>query len=59
MDRLLHSAVVSWETTVFEVTEMDACNRYRYTVPSAVKNGAHMSLPATFNLAIFKLSVFK
>ena len=57
MDRLLHTAVVSWETTVFEVTEIDICNRYR--VQSAVKDGAHGSLSATFNLAIFKPSVFK
>lgn len=43
--------------TLFEVKEMDACDRYR--VQSAVKNGAHVSLLHTFNLAIFKSSVFK
>ena len=57
MDRLFHCVVVSWEGRLFEVKEMDACNRYR--VQSAVKNGAHVSLLHTFNLAIFKSSVFK
>ena len=57
MDRLLHPAVVSWGTTVFDVTETDARNRSR--MQSAVKDGAHVSLSATFNLAIFNPSVFK
>lgn len=57
MDGLFCCVVVSFRGTLFEVKEMDACNRYR--VQSAVKNGAHVSLLNTFNLAIFKSNVFK
>lgn len=55
--KLFRCIVVSFRETLFEVKEMDACNRYRVQSPD--RNGAHVSLLNTFNLAIFKSNVFK
>lgn len=57
MDISFHWVIVLFLGTLFEVKEMNACNRYR--AQSAGESGAHVSLLNAFNLAIFKSNVFK